>query len=126
MATLDQQRAMLAFEHITAIKELSEDKRKKYASMVHAMPALLRNAGLSQALHFVSSRKDETQWELLDHLAVQLKRVDPNIKNKESLLDESRKAKLSVYLRLTHEALACVNWYRRLVQGELQIEAETE
>lgn len=123
MATLDQTRAMLAFDHILAVKSLDEGRRDKYASMVHAMPALLRTAGLSQALHFVQSRKDPDQKELLKHLAVQLKRIDDTIAGSRELLKVVREAGLSKYLRLTNEALACITWYRRFVQGELGIEA---
>jgi CRISPR-associated protein Cmr5 len=124
MPTLDQARAQLAFEHVMAVKNWrEEERRRKYATIVHSMPALLRSAGLSQALHFVKSRKDENQRLLLVHLAAQLKRVDATITNEEKLLEAVRTAPLSKYLRLTQEALACVTWYRRFVQGELRIEA---
>lgn len=120
MATLDQARATLAFAHIADVKKLEKAQREKYESIVQAMPALLRSAGLSQALHFVRSRKDSSQQLFLDHLAAQLTRVDAGIDgNKEKLLDTVRKAELAGYLRLTQEALACVSWYRRFVQGEL-------
>jgi CRISPR-associated protein Cmr5 len=89
---------------------------------VHAMPALLRSAGLSQALHFVRSRPNDDQALLLEHLAAQLRRVDPKIQSTEALLDAVRRAELGDYLRLTHEALACVSWYRRFVQGELNVD----
>ena len=123
MATLDQERAKLAFDHITFVKSWDQPQQKKYASIVHAMPALLRSAGLSQGLHFVRSRKNEHQQLFLDHLAEQLKRVDAGIDGREKLLAEVRGAELTAYLRLTHEALACVVWYRRFVQGELGIDA---
>ncbi len=87
------------------------------------MPALLRSAGLSQALHFIHSRKDKDQRLFLDHLAKQLSRVDDKIDSGNTLLAKVRDANLSVYLRLTQEALACVVWYRRFVQGELGVEA---
>jgi CRISPR-associated protein Cmr5 len=122
MATLDQERAKLAFAHIAVVKGWDKPRRDKYASIVHAMPALLRGAGLSQALHFVRSRKDKDQRLLLDHLAEQLARVDQKLASGEALLAEVRGADLIGYLRLTQEALACVNWYRRFVQGELGIE----
>ena len=31
-----------------------------------------------------------------------------------------------MYLRLTQEALACVNWYKRFVQGVLGVEASEQ
>jgi CRISPR type III-B/RAMP module-associated protein Cmr5 len=124
MPTLDQERAKLAFQHLATVKGFSEEARRdKYASMVHGMPALLRTAGLSQALHFVRSRKDKDQRLFLDHLAAQLHRIDAEIKSGDALLAKVRDADLTRYLRLTQEALACVNWYRRFVQGELGIQA---
>lgn len=58
MATLDQDRAKLAFEHVTLVSGwATAEQKKKYASIVQAMPALIRSAGLSQALHFVLSRR---------------------------------------------------------------------
>lgn len=123
MATLDQQRAALAFEDVRKVAAMSsEEEQKKYASLVHKLPALLRSAGLSQALHFVLTRKDGGVL-LLSHFAKQLQRVDSGIKNAETLLDTVRKAELPVYLHLTREALACAAWYRRFVQGELKAEA---
>ncbi|MBI2566865.1 MAG: type III-B CRISPR module-associated protein Cmr5 [Candidatus Schekmanbacteria bacterium] len=124
MAMLDQERARLAFAHVQEVKNgNNEAGRRKYATMVHAMPALLRSAGLSQALHFVASRKDQNQLKLLEHLARQLARVDARIEDPATLLEAVRGAELRRYLHLTQEALACVTWYRRFVQGELKIEA---
>ena len=121
--TLDQERAKLAFTHVRSVKATEQDRQKKYASMVHTMPTLLRSAGLNQGLHFVASRSDPDQRLLLDHLAAQLKRVDVRITGPDQLLAKARGADFSLYLRLTNEALACVSWYRRLVQGVLKIEA---
>ena len=123
MAMLEQHRAAMAHEHVSAVAKLSEARQKKYASMVHAMPTLLRSAGLSQALHFAASRSDRDQRTLLDHLAAQLKRVDSKIGDATSLLNRARNAELAMYLKLTHEALTCVSWYRRMVQGVLGLEA---
>ena len=73
MPSLDQQRALLAHKHVSEVKKWPDEKlRKKYGGMVHRLPALVRSAGLSQALHFVSSRKSDDQKRVLDHLAAQL------------------------------------------------------
>src|SRR5580700_11013257 len=103
MATLDQQRAKLAFEHVQKVKAWPKERQKKYGSIVHAMPALLRSAGLSQALHFVRSRKDKDQKAFLGHLADQLARVDAEVQGDEALLSRVRGADLAGYLRLTRE-----------------------
>lgn len=126
---LDQERAKLAFEHVNEVKERSEQDRKKYASMVYATPALLRSAGLSQTLHFIESRKSEEQRRLVQHLALQLNRVDASLAANGALaaasarlLERAREADMSAYLRLTREALACMQWYVRFVQGVLRID----
>lgn len=123
MPTLDQKRAAKAWEHGAAIERLDEEKRKKYASIVYSVPMLVRSAGLSQALHFVLARGDDTQKKILDHLADQLRRVDTRITGRESLLTQVREAPLGAYLQLTQETLACANWYKRYVQGVLGIAA---
>ena len=38
------------------------------------------------------------------------------------LMKKVREAKLTTYLRLTHEATLCASWYRRMVQGVLKID----
>ena len=127
MGTLDQERAKLAFTHVSAVNGLEKAKQEKYASLVYGMPALLRSAGLSQAFHFVRSRSknksDDGPKLLLEHLAAQLGRIDAHVKGGDQLLARVREADLTDYLRLTQEALACVDWYRRFVQGVLGIEA---
>lgn len=121
MATLDQTRAALAFKDVSTFTPKSPEA-KKYASMVHKLPALLTSAGLCQALHFIESRGNSDQKKLLDHLANQLQRVDGKIKNRASLLEQVRSAALPEYLRLTHETSVCATWYRRMVQGVLKID----
>lgn len=122
MPTRDQQRAALAFEHVSRF-EPKTDPAKKYATMVHKLPALITSAGLCQALHFVKSRGNDDQKKLLEDLARQLVRVDSKIKDADSLLRRVREAELPEYLRLTHEARVCASWYRRMVQGVLKIDA---
>lgn len=124
MQSRDQARALLAHKHVLAVKDWDDEKRrKKYGSMVHRLPALIRSAGLSQALHFVHSRKPPEQKLVLGHLQEQLRTIDPSIKGPDDLLKAVRGAQLPQYLSFTREALACVDWYRRLVQGELGVEA---
>jgi CRISPR-associated protein Cmr5 len=124
MPTLEQARAQLAHRHVAGVQQgCSPKEQKKYGSMIHTMPALLRSAGLSQALHFVAARSDEHQRLVVDHFAEQLRRIDDGIRSPEALLERVRTAPLPRYLRLHSEALACADWYRRMVQGVLKVEA---
>ena len=126
MATLDQKRAAMSWDHVQAVNQLAPAEKKKYGTIVHALTPMLRTAGLSQSLHFVFARKSTAQHLLLDHLAAQLQRTDRTITDKGALLKRAREANLSDYLRLTQEALRCMNWYRRFVQGVLKVEASDE
>jgi len=122
MPTLEQQRAALAFTHVSEIERKPDEDRKKYAAIVHKLPSLLRTAGLCQTLEFVHSRKGAYQVPL-SHLAAQLTRSHPPLKGGVTeLLAVSRQADLPLYQRLTHEAIACADWYRRFVQSVLKID----
>jgi CRISPR-associated protein Cmr5 len=123
MPTLDQKRAAMAWDHGATISALDDEKKKKYASIVYSVPMLVRSAGLAQALHFVQARGDDTQKLMLVHLAAQLHRVNGSITDAMSLLKTVRGANLGEYLQLTQETLSCANWYKRYVQGVLNISA---
>ncbi|HYO15794.1 MAG TPA: type III-B CRISPR module-associated protein Cmr5 [Thermoanaerobaculia bacterium] len=114
--TLEQQRAAMAYEHLAEVTE--REHQKTYGAMAQKLPALIRSAGLCQALHFVKSRGKPPLNTLLDHLGRQLHRVDPAISGKDSLCDCVRKADLAQYVWLTRETLASVGWYGRLARSE--------
>lgn len=115
--TLEQQRAAMAFTHLAAVTERAD--QKVYGAMALKLPALIRSAGLCQALHFVKSRTGKpVLGTLLDHLAGQLARVDPGITDRESLCERTRQANVAGYVWLTREALASVTWYGRLARSE--------
>lgn len=122
--TLEQQRAALAFGHVQSV---GEDHQKTYGSMAQKLPALIRSAGLCQALHFVKSRKKPALDTLLSHLAEQLRRrMDEGITDSDSLCETVREAKLPQYLWLTREALATVTWYSRLSRAEWGVLTDDE
>lgn len=121
--TLEQQRAALAFKHVQTV---SKEEQNMYGSMAQKLPALIRSAGLCQALHFVKSRKKPALDKLLSHLAEQLQRTDKDITNADSLCDTVRQAELSKYLWITREALAAVSWYSRLSRAEWGVLTTTD
>jgi CRISPR/Cas system CMR-associated protein Cmr5 small subunit len=118
--TLEQQRAAMAFDHLKAVTD--EKDQKVYGAMALKLPALIRGAGLCQALHFVKSRKKPPLDRLLDHVALQLKRVDPKITGMDSLCKQAREADVAGYVWLTREALASATWYGRLARSEWGID----
>lgn len=125
---LDQKRAAQAYRDVSGLPNDNEEFKKRYGVMALKLTALIRSAGLCQAVHFVASRDKEPYNELLKHLAAQLKRVNPGIKegDKKSLPDVIRKAELNEYLLLTREALAVANWYGRLARSELKVSLTDE
>lgn len=118
--TLEQQRAAMAFDHLKTVTD--EKEQKVYGAMALKLPALIRGAGLCQALHFVKSRNKAALNRLLDHLALQLQRVDQKITSMEPLCQQAREADVASYVWLTREALASVTWYGRLARSEWGID----
>jgi CRISPR-associated protein Cmr5 len=118
--TLEQQRAAMAFEHLTEVTEKKD--QKVYGAMALKLPALIRGAGLCQALHFVKSRGKGPLNVLLGHLAQQLMRVDSKINSMNSLCDRARVVDIAAYVWLTREALSTVTWYGRLARSEWGID----
>jgi CRISPR-associated protein Cmr5 len=114
--TLEQQRAAMAFEHLK--KVTAEKDRKLYGAMALKLPALIRSAGLCQALHFVKSRGKGPLNTLLEHLGKQMARVDDGITGMDSFCEKARESDLSHYVWLSREALASVSWYGRLARSE--------
>lgn len=117
--TLEQQRAATAYQHVQVITEKKD--RVLYGAMAQKLPALIRNAGLCQALHFVKSRKSSVLDQLLEHLALQLQRIDSEITSSDTLCAQVRRADLSHYVWLTREALATITWYGRLARSEWNV-----
>lgn len=149
--TLEQSRAAEAHRHVTEVVrqagarpgearsegELARAARaavlpepaRTYGILAVKLPALVRNAGLCQALHFVRSRGKPGATLLLGHLSAQLRRVAPTLGDDEDgaqLCGLVRDAELPLYLLLTQEALATLQWYARLARSELGIEPSQE
>jgi len=118
MQTQDQKYAAKVFEQVSNIPA---GDRKKYGSMAHKLPVLVRTAGLAQALAFVDSRSEEPQKRLLEHLAETV-----GAGTKEELLNRSRTTPLEEYMRLTQEVVAALLWYKRFAQSVLGVEAGEE
>lgn len=116
MRTRNQEYAVRIFRQVNRVrKELDEDGRKKYGSLSHRLPLLIRTAGLAQALAFVEARGGAAGSRLLEDLAAAVE--------EEELLSRSRTAELAEYMRLTRNVLAALAWYRRFAQSLLGVEA---
>lgn len=95
--------------------------RKRYGSMAHKLPILVRQAGLVQALAFVQSRNKAPTTQLLDDLAQTV-----GSGTTASLLDRSRRANLAEYMVLTDQVMLALKWYKRFAQSVLKVESTDE
>lgn len=113
MLTREQKYAAKIYDQVlNDISVKSRPAQKKYGSMAHKLPVLIRVAGLAQALQFVESRGKDEQKLLLQHLALTLDFTDDEDENatkaKEKLLNDSRTAQIGAYMRLTQQSLAAL------------------
>lgn len=122
MNTLEQQFAAQIYAQVKKYEDNypKEDskERKKYGSMSHKLPILVRTAGLAQALAFVDSRGKDPHHDLLGHLA----QVVVN-SNTSELLRQSRESDLQAYMYLTRKTMLALTWYKRFAQSILKVEA---
>lgn len=116
MQTIQQQ---LAKEAHTLILTVASEDRKKYATMAHKLPILIRSAGLVQALGFVQARGSNPQTLLLDHVAKAIQ--VHNISDGDALVEASRNAELEQYIFLTKRVMMALLWYKRFVESEFGI-----
>jgi len=137
--TREQTRASVAWGHVKAIGDehgKESTARKSYGTFAGKLPALLRSAGLCQALHFLRAKRktgkeqnghNDMAAHLLRHLAEQLGKVCPGIeKDADKLCEKAREADLPTYLWLSREAVSCATWYARLAKSELGVELTDE
>jgi CRISPR-associated protein Cmr5 len=121
MRTRNQTYAERAYTLITALKATADQTNlDRYGGMAHSLPALIRSAGLCQALTFVQTRGDDGCNALLDHLA---KAVRGDKSNTEKLLSAARNTELLEYARLTREVLQALTWFKRYAQSVLDTDS---
>lgn len=96
------------------VSRVGEEERKKYGSLAHRLPVLIRSAGLAQALAFVRAKGGPAGERLLADLAAAVGQAD--------LERRSRCADLLEYMRLTRDVLAALVWYKRFAQSVLGVE----
>lgn len=130
MKTINQEYAIKAHDRVqTAHDKYPEDPkkakayRKKYGTMAHKLPILIRTAGLVQALAFVEAKGTKTDaWK--DYLNDVAQTVGRD--NGQALLQESQNAQLNKYIYLTREVSAALLWYKRFAESILKVEASDQ
>ena len=130
MNTRDQKYAATIYEQVSQVKSLSDADQKKYGSMAHKLPILIRKAGLVQALTFVQARggvdnqATNAYHHLLDHIAKTLEiKNDGETSRRQVLLEKARTAPLNEYMQLSQQVMTTLLWYKRFAQMVLGVEA---
>lgn len=122
MSTREQQRALAAHEQVAQVPDLHWDK---YRTATLKAQALIRNAGLCQALHFLQNKdKEDGSKRLVADLHAHLK-AGKAVQGAD-LLAEVRQAKLPEYLAATREALQCLVWQCRMVEARQQMKDQKQ
>ncbi len=126
--TREQKRATLVYQKVKPYEQ--KEDRKDYGSMALRFPALLRSAGLVQAIAFVEARGNEAHKRFIHDFASVLGELDGANQSGQNAYDrffqQARTAELPEYLRMTREALAVADWFKRFAQSVLKVEPGEE
>lgn len=120
MATREQQRALTAHHQVA---QVPGDDWDKYRTATLKAQALIRNAGLCQALHFLQNKdKEGGSKHLVSHLYTHLVEghAIPIQCQEAEFLALIREAQLPAYLAATRETLQCLTWQCRMVEARNQ------
>lgn len=122
MRTREQEYARDVFERVSKFggkHAKGSSERKKYGSMAHKLPVLVRTAGLAQSLAFVCSRGSDAQEQLLKDLAGTV-----GYQGKlDDFLEHSRNLAFYEYMRLSQKVMAALLWYKRFAESVLEVQA---
>ena len=126
MQTRDQRYAEKIFGQVSQLLQKPKSEQKQYGSMAHKLPVLIRTAGLAQALAFVAVSKKLPHKQLLEDLAQAIAHLNGGQQTAAQFWEKCRTAPLGDYMKLTHEALAALLWYKRFAQSVLDVEPGDE
>lgn len=106
----------------------TEEAKKKYATLVHKLPAMLLQNGLTQTTGFLLAKKNEAHHsDLLTDLrliveALATHQYEDNVDFHEAIIHLN----LPQTLAMTRNVLAISGWLRRYVQGVWNIGPDGE
>ena len=133
MKTQSQQDAILALKQVKKIRDKYPDDKnqkqqaelsKRYSTLVHQLPFMIRQNGLQQVLGFLKGKaaNDNNCAEtlLLNQLAELL-----NIPH-SSFWDQIMQCEIDQYMFYTQRCLAIINWYKRFSDSLLDTKQQSE
>ncbi len=119
--TLDQRRAVHAWETVRKIQTLSEKEQKEFAIQVKRLTARIMTAGLGQTLVFLKAKDYAKPLRMALSDWILVKRYDPDgaaPEDPDALLNAIVNG-TAEFLRLaTDEALAYATWLSRFAEAE--------
>lgn len=121
MSSNQQQWAQSVYQHVKQIEEKEESVREEYGRLCLYFPSLLQTSGLCQAVGFFQAKGERNRpaYKLyIHHLAETL-----GVSEDWSI---ARKADLLEYIRLSRQAKAAAEWYKRYAEAILKIEPNNQ
>lgn len=114
--TRSQKLAQAAYSQIAIHTQNGKRKPdKEFISTVKKFPALIHTCGLAQAVAFALAKKDS---EYIGYLAAVLRAAGHAALTDHAKLDhKARTEPLSVYLRLSRDAINAASWLKRYVEA---------
>lgn len=115
--TLEQQRAAFAWEWVN---KLSPHDREGYSNLAKAMPMMVMNSGLMQALAFLNEKGKPHHIALLNHLThwITEQGRGEQVMPFAVLMPQLFNANPVQFRYYTAEALAVLRWIRQLAATE--------
>lgn len=115
MRTLDQDRAADA---ISQVNNLNGVDQKKFANLCKGFPAMIIANGLGQSLAFLNEKKESEYKKLYDVITKWL--TARNVLDKvggDKFLKSLSESSIEEYRMATQEALAYLQWLKRIAAG---------
>ena len=112
--TLQQRRAKAAW---TAIKGVSQNAQKEYASLVRGFAAMIQTDGLAPALAFIKAKGKEHHEALNQHLSNWVL-AEMKIAGEKDLLQWLLGQSSARYRQAATETIAYLVWLKRFVEAE--------
>lgn len=114
--TRSQKFAVAAYDRIAFQSQNGQQKVKaEYVTFAKKFPALVHTCGLTQAVVFAIARDHELY---VDDLASVLHEVGhAEITSARSVDEAVRKSEVSVYMRLSRDAIEAASWLKRYVEA---------
>jgi len=118
LKTRDQRYAAVIYDQVNEVQRRDKGEQEDYGRLANHLPALVKKAGLAQALSFAEAKGAAGDKQLLGDLQSAINEIGGRQIN---LLERSRKAGLSEYLWLTQQVMAALHWYKRFAQSVLEV-----